>query len=515
VLCISSHFPEAPPTAVVEHQRFVGFPHVILGHFLCVHLDVTQEWDPDEGMPLFLRQLRSWFENALAGRFNAADALYHPVGGLQMLDYPQAPMTVIRELPQFGTGWVRRGHLRERTPHRMDVHWNAPGSDGDHYTVAIRLQSPLYMGTRRDLRAFMSILERPRRGTTFASLYHAGWPRAASVLDTLAVTAWRNPPGTPLYFILVVPNPAAATSHLLVGRLPPELADDLRRAVSQRRLTRAIDPSAVPEGAPIYWTRVSDERAESNTRRDQRRPVKGFAETQVFLWGCGGIGSWVAEFLVRAGLKRIVLCDPGKVTGGLLVRQNYTEQDVGSDKVLALSRRLQALNDSVEVACVSRGEVDMKGGLEEPDVVIDCTVNPLFARHLDMAMRDAAAKPLSCEMAVDSATGTLGMLCVAAPADPAGPATIDREVGARILGDTSLEGFHTFWQPPVQGAELTPTRGCSVPTFRASAADVAAVAGSLVSILGMHLDSPVSGVHLLAGPHAQRSGATHTFVGYY
>jgi hypothetical protein len=61
--------------------------------------------------------------------------------------------------------------------------------------------------------------------------------------------------------------------------------------------------------------------------------------------------------------------------------------------------------------------------------------------------------------------------------------------------------------------ELVPTRGCSVPTFHGSAADMAAVAASLTSLLGSHVSAtvPVSGTHLIALPHSP-VGPFHRFI---
>jgi hypothetical protein len=82
---------------------------------------------------------------------------------------------------------------------------------------------------------------------------------------------------------------------------------------------------------------VSDERTEVATRRDSQRPASAFYGKTVELWGCGGLGSWIAEFIARAGARRLILRDSGATSSGLLVRQNYTEDDVGLAKVTQLA----------------------------------------------------------------------------------------------------------------------------------------------------------------------------------
>jgi hypothetical protein len=261
---------------------------------------------------------------------------------------------------------------------------------------------------------------------------------------------------------------------------------------------------------------VSDERPEITTRRDHQRPTSTFAGKSIHIWGCGGLGSWIAEFIARAGATNIVLSDPASVTGGLLVRQNYTEPDLGHRKVDALAARLRAINDQLSVETFARPlPADTITPLPNCDAIIDATINLSLGVLLDSeATRHArpGVRPLIAQVATDIRTGTLGLLTVAAPDYTGGPAIIDQCTGDIVLADGHLERFHTFWQTPAAGDELIPARGCSTPTFHGSAADLAAVAATLVSLLGPHLKVTVSGTHLIALPHADGDGPTHHFV---
>ena len=100
----------------------------------------------------------------------------------------------------------------------------------------------------------------------------------------------------------------------------------------------------------LEWLYVDDVRHGVHTRRDSDRPVDAFQGRSIELWGCGALGSWIAEFLVRAGVAEITLRDPGRVTKGLLVRQNYTELDVGRPKAEALADRLRTLDGTARLA---------------------------------------------------------------------------------------------------------------------------------------------------------------------
>jgi hypothetical protein len=264
---------------------------------------------------------------------------------------------------------------------------------------------------------------------------------------------------------------------------------------------------------PIEWCRVSDERPEVTTRRDAQRPVNAFQGKTVLVWGCGGIGSWAAEFITRAGAPNIRLYDDAIVTGGLLVRQDYVEADIGNEKARALAARIRAISDRANVSTVtSTSPSDLEDAITCADVIIDATISIAVGQALSAVAATERPHAVLAQLATDTSTGTLGILTVSSPRDPDGPAVIDTRAGKTVLADPALEPYHTLWREPLDGHELIPTRGCSVPTFHGSAADLAAVAACLVNLLAIHLTTPVSGTHLIALPHAPGSGPHHRFI---
>lgn len=98
----------------------------------------------------------------------------------------------------------------------------------------------------------------------------------------------------------------------------------------------------------------------------------------VALVGMGGLGAAAALYLAGAGVKQLILIDDDKVEESNLQRQViYTEQDIGTLKVVAAQKRLCALNSTVEIqAHVTR--IDDENAvklLAAADVVLDCTDN--------------------------------------------------------------------------------------------------------------------------------------------
>jgi len=497
----------APPQADVEHPRFAGYPHVLQGHRLCVYLDPSREWDPLSGMRGFLERLWTWLSDAAAGRFNAATAMYHPVGGVLHLT-PGTPAIVIREAvpgKPFQRAW-----LLPRTAHRLDMTFAAAPPAGLSMPV-LTLTSDLPFGAGVTLAQLLEIIERPRN---WGPPNHTGLgpAPARAVLTTLAFSASRNTSGSHQYFALAIPHPSGGPTHLLAGRLPIAASDELRRLTRNHSHTIDLDCAEVGQDIPIEWCAVSDERPEVTTRRDDQRPVNAFQNKSVHIWGCGGLGSWIAEFVTRAGAAKVSLCDYANVTGGLLVRQDFVEADVGQSKAEALATRLRAINDRVDVIVVPGV---LPGNLAEvlasTDVIIDATVSIAVGRAL-AAASDKCPHAVLAQVATDTRTGTLGILSVSAPSNTESPSVIDSRAGKTVLDDPALELYQPLWQEPLDGHELTPTRGCSVPTFHGSAADLAAAAACLVNLLALHLTAAASGTHLIALPHADGSGPYHHFI---
>jgi adenylyltransferase/sulfurtransferase len=102
--------------------------------------------------------------------------------------------------------------------------------------------------------------------------------------------------------------------------------------------------------------------------------------SHVLLVGCGGLGTVLAEILVRAGVGTLTIADRDYVDETNLQRQSlFTEQDWKSSlpKAVAATRRLREINSGVEL--VER-VVDVNSTTVEPlmhsqDLVLDGTDN--------------------------------------------------------------------------------------------------------------------------------------------
>jgi len=483
-------YPNHPPMVVVRHDRFNGYPHVLIGGVLCIYLDIDREWHPALGVDGVVARLIEWLGDAAAARFDSRTALFHPIGGLPPSPRVAGTLVVRESRPSTPRPPVSRATIDVRTPRRSDlIRWGGrTDADPASATTAlvIRTTLPIPYGL-----VGVSTL-----GDLLGRVEQAGGPTATSALAAAARVLPHLTDAT-LRVIVEVAHPADTALTYLASALGP----------MPRSVALLPDIADHLPALPIGWTSVSDERVEVATRRDSQRPTAAFAGKSVELWGCGGLGSWMAEFITRAGACRWVLRDTGTVAGGLLVRQNYVEDDIGMPKAEQLAVRLSAIADGVEVVAAPSSALDVlaDGYTPTTDILIDATINVTVAARLDEWARSAPTRPLTAQVATDPRTATLGMLIVASPDARVGPATIDDATWAALRDNPNLERFHGFWTPLAKTDQLVPALGCSTPTFHGSAADLACLAGSFVSLLAGHIGVNADGTHLIESSHARGS----------
>ncbi len=96
----------------------------------------------------------------------------------------------------------------------------------------------------------------------------------------------------------------------------------------------------------------------------------------VIVFGVGGVGSWCAEGLVRAGLTHLTIVDSDKVCTTNLNRQLMaTVNTIGTPKVEAMKKRLLEINPQAEINAIDTmytAETAETFHLDQYDYVIDC-----------------------------------------------------------------------------------------------------------------------------------------------
>lgn len=73
---------------------------------------------------------------------------------------------------------------------------------------------------------------------------------------------------------------------------------------------------------------------------------------RILIAGCG-VGSYIAECLLRLGFENITLIDGDLVELSNLNRQNYTEADIGKNKAEVLKKRLLTINTEAKIEAIT------------------------------------------------------------------------------------------------------------------------------------------------------------------
>lgn len=114
-------------------------------------------------------------------------------------------------------------------------------------------------------------------------------------------------------------------------------------------------------------------------------------QSHVFVAGIGGVGSFAAEALARAGVGTLTLLDHDRVDITNLNRQLHATQDtVGQLKVEVMARRIASINPEIQVHCLPEFLL--------PDNIADILDGGRYQYMID---------------AVDTVTAKLALICYA------------------------------------------------------------------------------------------------------
>lgn len=483
---IATDFPFAIPGVNVPHGRFAGSAHVQWRHHLCLYQSPHTEWSAQDGMFGFIERLDYWLRRAAIGELDAVGAPLHPP--VAYLGSASTPVVVphcdtpsIAEDPWFGFA-----ALQEVGDWRVDiVGW---GEDPTDVPTAPAVLLP----TRFPF-------EYPKKiGGLLAELDSAGVSQRL-ILALLRLGAATNGDDRPLYFIVGtamrgIRGAGQLRQHLAVWRVEPVMVKGLLlslRKFSDNPALRDIGERAEAlvldwaQGAELSWCRVLENRPEIVVRRDHDAPMSLFRGKTVAVWGCGAIGSHVAEMLVRASVEQLILWDDGIVGPGLLARQLFDHDDIGRPKAEALAARLRRINPAVRVEARCRnvltGPLAAADWTEGAAFLVEATADNAVLQKLELQRwRSTAHRIPIISLAFDH-RAQRGLGLVAKAEHSGGPADVARRVKLTTCADPALVGFRDAFWPTVRPPSFQPEPGCSDTTFVGSAADVASLVGTMLN----------------------------------
>lgn len=545
---IPDGFPFEHPVVFSVHTRWARTPHVQWGSYLCLYAASEVEWNPSDGIRGFIGRLSEWVERAVAGTLDPDGQPLHPPAV-----YSSSAEGTVLVHPDLGdrVPWAADGSgasvgsliawCAVSPPRRVDVlEWvdlataqaRADAADGEVFdkgrpVIAVPVVlTPDEFGFEypEDVRSLS------------AGLAESGYDRDRLLLDLAAATAinrklrakqnsqnaaascapWdeTDDEGAPLFTAMLVGTPSRRVegdtrlAHLAawkVDALSSNLAnlfaevDDLEATNEVIELQDKVRDLALGwfGSAKIGWMRVMETRPEVTRRRDQATPLSWLAGKRVLVLGCGALGAPVAESCVRAGVRELTVADKGIVTPGILVRQPYTDADIGRPKARALAEPLSTIRTDLTVT-PSVGNVRTTffatgQDLSAFDLVIDATATPSVRAIAEKARKDATDWPPLVTMVIghDAERG----LVTTNRSDATG-AGADAFRKVSLLASSKAPDWvdvgDDFFPANPRTQLFFPEPGCSAPTFVGSAAQTTALAGTMLNEALMVLSRPAA-----------------------
>jgi predicted acylesterase/phospholipase RssA/molybdopterin/thiamine biosynthesis adenylyltransferase/proteasome lid subunit RPN8/RPN11 len=519
-ISIPADFPYQLPAVVTPHTRFAGLPHIQWKRQLCLYQAPATEWNVNDGMFGYISRLDIWLDHAAAGELNPSGEALHPP-----IAYPSSgPLRLV--IPRTDTppvsndNWIGFAELATVSDTRADIAGWKPLSSleiNPPFAPAFLMSEAMPYEFPRKMGDLFSELE--RRGVSVSLLIAA-----------LRIAVLLNQETDPLFVVLGTPMRGIAGSeerrfHLAAWHVDPLTVRGLRLSLHKfdpnprlQQIGEEVEQLVMEwlKSADVEWCLVREERPEIVVPRDRDSAMAWFKGKAVSVWGCGALGSHVAEFLTRAGVRRLVLRDSGIVTPGIIARQLFSDADIGKSKVSALSARLRAIRSGIEIeerlGDLLSGALAADDWTDLSDVVIETTASAAVMNKTEGVRRRNGAKCPFVSMALGH-TAQNAMLLIATPDYSGGPLDIDRKLRQECSRRRELREFEEeFWPREPRTEIFQPEPGCSDPTFIGSCADVAGLAATMMNLLAQELTARTAPAvaHFLAQPAKLQSNSwTH------
>jgi len=445
----------------------------------------------------FIEKLDDWFRKAARNQLDDPEGAMHPpvaytvsdTSALVQVDIPQ-----ITNWPWFGAGIVaRRKHdLVEITAWRglFEVDAASP------FAPVLLLDFELPFEFPRTMRHLLLRLEQ-------------GGISSTKVLVHLMLAAIRLDPSEPMFVVLGTPSrgitgdQSKRQQHLQVWEIDAADVGMLRAASIACDVSTHFKELQTPDDiqglidsifddlfewqrtSKVKWCSVLENRPEIVTRRDEGTKMDWFKGKSVALWGCGALGSLIAEHVVRAGVTNIALYDNKVIGAGVSVRQNFTDTDINEPKVTVLRERLLAISPTIDVAAHPVNLVTNTLGSEDwfegVDVVIDTTASLRVRSKLE-AVRKEQTKRVPIVSMMVSGAARHGAMAIVPSEFSGGSLDVYRRLSLAAMNRSWLKwAVQAFWDADSGETLRQPEPGCSDPTFVASHADMAALSARMLN----------------------------------
>ncbi len=543
MVLIPPGFPFALPEVRVPHMRWAGAPHVQFGQCLCLYAAPSIEWASADGMRGLVERLTLWLDRASMGQLDPDDQPLHPpvayitpAAGVVVVradlddlappsrsrrspagrgradagDPPHEHRLVVAVCDQRHAGrldvveWIGRGELHRLVDGRLPA-----GRDGRPLVGALGVLMDTEIGFEYPWRVSDLLRGLESAGVPADELMIA-LSEVAAINHVIATSSITSAPA--LHVLVGSPSRRAAggavRQHLVCWR-----ADEMGMAVSEG-LTGPGSPEQVQAevagrmqgvvrswmgDAGLTWVRVMEARPEVTVRRDIRSAAEWLRGRRILVLGCGALGAPIAEACVRAGAAAVTVVDQDLVSPGILVRQPYADAEIGIAKAAVLADRLNRIRPDQPVTAVVGSVQDtvLADGTPPPfDLVIDATADASVASLVELRRSAARSEWPPLMSVIIGHDARRGVVTVSRSGAIGAGRDVLRRLALAGRGQHAArlhEVASDIFPTKPRGDLFEPEPGCSQPTFTGSAAELGALAGSLLDT-GLRAVSGLGGV---------------------
>jgi hypothetical protein len=477
---VPPRYPLHPPFVSTPHQRFAFLSHVVWGDNICLY-QAENDWDPGRGMHGLAVRLQAWFRMVADGSLTVADPAREP----PITELSRAPMRLIarpdlpRKLIDDPGPWIAMAVIEAVGGNTYEVRgWFSyddplPGpGDGDGRTflaAVLGLPDEVGFSYPRSWGGLLTAIVNQRFGPAD---FDAAVRSATERSDRLW-TADERPDARPMTLVLLVsPAPGPRGAPARAAYLAAWTIETPERRFRAGAWTE-----------PVVWVPVYDQRPAHTVRRDTTRPASWLRSKRVLVLGCGGLGAPIAEHCVRAGAAVLHLVDNAVVHPGVLVRQPYHWADIGKSKAWVLAHGFSRIGAETSIDPIDADAVEMimdSQGLPDVDLIVDATAAHTVGAALERS-RWERGRPhpplLTVAVGHDCSLGVATLAL--ADANGAGNDIFRRLAISASDDDRIADVLDEFYPFHPRTERFVPEPGCSDPTYRGSAADLAFFASSL------------------------------------
>lgn len=210
----------------------------------------------------------------------------------------------------------------------------------------------------------------------------------------------------------------------------------------------------------------------------------------IAIFGCGALGSIVAELLVRGGVTNLALFDRDVIQIGNLCRHTLDGSHLRAYKAKALATRLSGTNPlstingfSLEIPLTLSSPQDARNAISEADLLIDCTTSESAFEWLDGFAMAEDRRLITIFFSFHAEFLTL---CISGETTSCGEVFQDF-LGCVRDGQLPVTPDVYLYQPRKQ-EQIIPGAGCWHPTFPALNAHIHQLAASAVDIIDRYYE---------------------------